>query len=234
MHVEIWSDVVCPWCYIGKRRFETALAGFAQRDQVEVVWRAYELDPNAPIRREGDPAERLARKYGISVDQARASQAQLTELAATEGLDYHLDRAAGGNTFDAHRLIHLAAAVGLGDAMKERLLRAHLVEAAPIGDRATLVALATEVGIDPDAAEEMLAGDDYVDAVRADELAARELDVTGVPFFLFDGRLGIAGAQSPDLLARVLERAWAESQPVVVMADEGADAAGCSDDGCTV
>jgi predicted DsbA family dithiol-disulfide isomerase len=234
MLVEIWSDVVCPWCYIGKRRFETALAGFAERDQVEVVWRAYELDPNAPARREGDPAERLARKYGISVDQARASQAQLTELAATEGLDYHLDRAAGGNTFDAHRLIHLAADAGLGDAMKERLLRAYLVEAAPIGDRATLVALAGEVGIDPETAEQILAGDDYTQAVRADELRAREIDVTGVPFFLFDGRLGIAGAQSPDLLGRVLERAWVESRPVVVMANDLADDAACSDDGCTI
>ena len=234
MQVEIWSDVVCPWCYIGKRRLETALAGFADRDQIEVVWRSYELDPNAPARREGDPAERLARKYGISVDQARASQAQLTELAAAEGLDYHLERAAGGSTFDAHRLIHLATDAGLGDAMKERLLRAHLVEAEPIGDRDTLVALAGEVGLDPAAVGRMLASDAYADAVRTDELRARELDVTGVPFFLFDGRLGIAGAQSPEVLGRVLERAWSQSRPVVVMADEGADARGCTDDGCTI
>ncbi len=234
MQVEIWSDVVCPWCYIGKRRFEAALSGFAERDQIEVVWRSYELDPRAPARRDGDPAERLARKYGISIDQARSSQAQLTELAAGEGLDYHLDQAGGGNTFDAHRLIHLATDAGLGDAMKERLLRAHLVEAAPIGDRATLVALASEVGLDPDAVEAMLASDAYTDAVRTDELRARELDITGVPFFLFDGRLGIAGAQSPEMLSRVLERAWSQSRPVVVMVDEGDDAGGCTDDGCTI
>jgi predicted DsbA family dithiol-disulfide isomerase len=224
--------VVCPWCFIGKRRFETALAGFDHRDQVEVVWRSYELDPNAPARREGDPAERLARKYGMSVDQARANQARITELAATEGLDYHLDRAAGGNTFDAHRLIHLAAAVGLGDAMKERLLRAYLEEAQPIGDRDTLVALAVEVGLDADAAREMLASDDLADAVRADELRAAEIDVTGVPFFLFDGRLGLSGAQDPMVLERVLERAWAESAPVVVAAGPAAD--GCTDDECAI
>ena len=225
MLVEIWSDVVCPWCYIGKRRFETALAGFADRDQVEVVWRAYELDPNAPARREGDPAARLARKYAMSVDQARANQARITELAATEGLDYHLDEAAGGNTFDAHRLVHLATESGLGDAMKERLLRAHLVEAQPIGDRATLVALATEVGLDGPTVEATLAGDAYADAVRADELRAAEIDVTGVPFFLFDGRLGISGAQSPEVLTRVLERAWSEAAPA---------AGACTDDECAI
>ena len=120
MLVEIWSDVVCPWCYIGKRRFERALESFDHADEVEVVWRSFELDPSAPPRREGDPAQRLARKYGLSVDQARAAQERITGLAALEGLDYHLDRAAGGNSLDAHRLIHLAQGVGLGDAMKER------------------------------------------------------------------------------------------------------------------
>ncbi len=232
MQVEIWSDVVCPWCYIGKRRFETALAGFEHRDEVEVVWRSYELDPKAPAEREGDPAVRIARKYGLSVDQARASQARITELAAVEGLDYHLDRAAGGNTFDAHRLIHLAARAGLGDAMKERLLRAHLVEALPIGNRDTLVSLAAEVGLDAGTVAGALAGDDFGDAVRTDELRAREIDVMGVPFFLFDGRLGISGAQDPQVLARVLDRAWAESEPVVVTAGPSADA--CTDDDCPI
>jgi predicted DsbA family dithiol-disulfide isomerase len=232
MQVEIWSDVVCPWCYIGKRRFETALAEFAHGDQVEVTWRAYELDPNAPAVRDGDPAVRLARKYGMSVDQARASQANLTQLAAEEGLDYHLDVAAGGNTFDAHRLIHLATDRGLGDQMKERLLRAHLEQALPIGQPATLVELATEVGLDPSEVAAMLEGSDYVDAVRADELRAAEIDVTGVPFFLFDGRLGVPGAQSPDMLLRVLERAWEQSQPTVVVV--GGEAPACTDDECSI
>jgi predicted DsbA family dithiol-disulfide isomerase len=209
--VEIWSDVVCPWCYIGKRRFERALESFDHADEVEVVWRSYELDPSAPPRREGDPAARLARKYGLSVDRARAAQARITDLAALEGLDYHLDRAAGGNSLDAHRLIHLAQHHGLGDAMKERLLRAHLVEALPIGDRSTLVGLATEVGLDHDEVEQMLDGDELVDDVRADERRAVELDVTGVPFFLVDGRLGVPGAQDSELFLRTLDRAWAQA-----------------------
>jgi len=209
MRVEIWSDVICPWCFIGKRRFERALEGFDHADEVDVVWRSYELDPRAPRQREGDPAVRIARKYGLSIDQAVAAQDRITRLAAAEGLEYHLDRAAGGNTFDAHRLIHFAQDRGLGDAMKERLLRAHLVEARPIGDPATLAALAGEVGVDRGDAESLLAGDELADAVRADEQRAVELEVTGVPFFLFDGRMPIGGAQDPELFLRVLQRAWA-------------------------
>jgi len=209
MQVEVWSDVVCPWCYIGKRRLERALESFDHADEVEVVWRSYELDPAAPVRREGDPAVRLARKYGLSVDRARAAQERITALAALEGLDYHLDQAAGGNTLDAHRLIHLAQEQGMGDVMKERLLRAHLVEARPIGDHDTLVQVAVEVGLARDEVEQLLDGDDLVDAVRADEQRAVDLDVTGVPFFLVDGRLGIPGAQDRELLVRVLDRGWA-------------------------
>jgi predicted DsbA family dithiol-disulfide isomerase len=207
--VEIWSDVVCPWCFIGKRRFETALAEFDHRDDVEVAWRAFELDPSAPPRREGDPAARLARKYGITVDQAVAANDRLTRLAEREGLDYHLDRALGGNTFDAHRLVHLAQRDGSGDAMHERFLRGHLEEARPIGDPGTLTALATEVGLDAAEVEVVLAGDDFADEVRADERRAVELEITGVPYFLFDGRIGLPGAQDVDLISRVLERAWA-------------------------
>ena len=209
MQVEVWSDVVCPWCYIGKRRLERALESFDHADEVEVVWRSYELDPAAPVRREGDPAVRLARKYGLSVDRARAAQERITALAALEGLDYHLDQAAGGNTLDAHRLIHLAQEQGMGDVMKERLLRTHLVEARPIGDHDTLVQVAVEVGLARDEVEQLLDGDDLVDAVRADEQRAVDLDVTGVPFFLVDGRLGIPGAQDRELLVRVLDRGWA-------------------------
>ena len=196
-----------------------------------MVWRSYELDPNAPAQRQGDPAERLARKYGMSVDVARANMDRITALAAGEGLDYHLDRSAGGNTFDAHRLIHLAATAGRADAMKERLLAAHLEQGRPIGDPATLAELAAEVGLDAGDVADLLAGDRYADAVRADELRAAEIDVTGVPFFLFDGRLGISGAQSPEVLERVLTRAWSESAPVVEAAP-AADA--CTGDECAV
>ena len=156
MHVEIWSDIACPWCYVGKRRFEAALAGFERRDDVTVTWRSFELDPGAPAERDGELAEHLASKYGSSVEQARVRHAQMTELAATEGLAFDFDRARSGNTFDAHRLVHLAEAHGMQDAMEERLMRAYLTEGELISDHATLARVAAEVGLPDDEVRELL------------------------------------------------------------------------------
>jgi predicted DsbA family dithiol-disulfide isomerase len=200
--VEIWSDVVCPWCYVGKRRFERALAAFEHRDDVEVTWRSFELDPGAPREREHSPAEHLAGKYGMSVEQAESTHAQMTELAAGEGLEYHLERTRGGNSFDAHRLIHLAAEHGLGDEMQERLMRAYFTEGEAIGDPETLARLAAEVGVEPPA------GDAYADAVRADEQLAVSIGIQGVPFFVLNRRYGVSGAQPAELLLQALEKAW--------------------------
>ncbi len=208
MKVEIWSDVVCPWCYIGKRNLEAALADFTHRDDVEVAWRSYELDPTTPASVDLSMDEVLERKYGMTRPEAEAANARMTALAAKVGLEYHLDQVRIGNTFDAHRLIHLADHVGLAEAMKERLLRAYFTESRPISDHATLVALAGEVGLDPDRAAEMLAGTEFADEVRADEARAAALGATGVPFFVIDGRIGLPGAQPPDVLLRFLERAW--------------------------
>jgi predicted DsbA family dithiol-disulfide isomerase len=208
--VEIWSDVVCPWCYVGKRRFETALAAFQHREDVDVAWRSFELDPTAPRVREQRPAEALAAKYGMSVEQAEASQQQLTELAAQEGLEYHLDRTRGGNSFDAHRLIHLGAAHDLQDAVTERLMRAYFTEGEPIGDPDTLVRLAHEAGLDPEGARTGLAGDVYADAVRADEQLAYRLGINGVPYFVLGRRYGVSGAQPAELLHQALEKAYAD------------------------
>jgi predicted DsbA family dithiol-disulfide isomerase len=202
--VEIWSDVVCPWCYVGKRRLEKALAGFEHRDDVEVVWRSFELDPNAPGEREQSGAEHLAAKYGMSVEQAERSNAQMTELAASEGLEYHLDRTRGGNSFDAHRLIQLAKDQGVQDEMKERLMRAYFTEGQAIGDAETLVKLALEVGIDPTP----LKDDGYADAVRADEELAARIGIRGVPYFVLGRRYGVSGAQPAELLLQALEKAW--------------------------
>jgi predicted DsbA family dithiol-disulfide isomerase len=202
--VEIWSDVVCPWCYVGKRRFEHALERFPHRDQVELTWRSFQLDPTAPPERTDSSAEHLARKYGMSLEQAEKSNAQMTDLAASEGLEYHLDRTRGGNSFDAHRLIHLAAAHGRQDAMKERLMRAYFTEGQAIGDRDTLVRLAGEVGIDP----APLAGEAYADAVHADEELAARIGIRGVPYFVLDRRYGVSGAQPSELLLQALEKAW--------------------------
>ncbi|HEY5015029.1 MAG TPA: DsbA family oxidoreductase [Acidimicrobiia bacterium] len=205
MQVEIWSDVVCPWCYIGKRRFEKAVASFGH--PVEVVWRSYELDPGARPVREGSSVERIARKYGITVEAAAAQYERITDLARAEGLDYHLDRARSGRSFDAHRLLHLAKERGIQDAVKERLLAGYLQEGVAIGLPEELAPLAVSAGLDADAVAAVLAGDAYGEAVRADEARALEIGITGVPFFVIDGRFAIPGAQDPDTILAVLERA---------------------------
>jgi predicted DsbA family dithiol-disulfide isomerase len=206
--VEIWSDVVCPWCYLGKRRFENALSRFEHRDDVEVVWRSFELDPNAGPSSDAPAAERLAAKYGMSVEDAAASHERLTGLAARDGLEYHLDRTRGGNTFDAHRLIQLGKARGIQDAVKERLMRAYFTDTVAIDDRETLVTLAAEAGLDADEARAVLASDDYADAVREDEELARRIGINGVPFFVIGRRYGVSGAQEPDVLLEALDKSW--------------------------
>jgi predicted DsbA family dithiol-disulfide isomerase len=213
LSIEIFSDVVCPWCYIGKRRFEAALARFPHRDDVEVTWRSFELDPDAPREPQGPPAERLAAKYGMSVEQAEQLNAQVTETAAQDGLEYHLDRAQGGNTFDAHRMIHLAASHGLQDEAEERLMRAYFGEGEAISDPETLVRLVAEAGVDAGEARAVLAGDDYADAVREDEELATRLGVRGVPFFVLGRRYGVSGAQPAEALLQALEQAYAEQVP---------------------
>jgi predicted DsbA family dithiol-disulfide isomerase len=202
MVVEIWSDIACPWCYVGKRRFEAALAGFDH--EVEVIWRSFELDPSAPAERERSAAEHLAEKYGMSVEEARARQQQLREMAAGDGLDLRQDLNRGGNTFDGHRLLQLAAEQGLQDALKERLMRAYHSEGELISDHATLARLAAEVGVE--GAEETLASDRFADAVRDDERLAQEIGITAVPTFVVDRRVAVAGAQQPEVLRQLLER----------------------------
>jgi predicted DsbA family dithiol-disulfide isomerase len=206
VQVEIWSDVVCPWCYIGKRRFEAALARFPDRGQVEVRWRSFQLDPSAPALPEGTLIDRLTEKMG-SHEAAVAANARLKVLAAAEGLRYRLDEARPGNTFDAHRLLHLARERGLQDEAKERLFAAYFTEGAAIGDRDTLVGLVGEVGIDKAEARAVLDGDRYADEVNADQREALELGATGVPFFVIDRRYGVPGAQSADVLLSALETA---------------------------
>jgi len=232
LDVQIWSDIACPWCYVGKRRLEAALARFPHRDGVEITWRAFELDPTAPrVRDSAAPyASRLAAKYGASVAQAEGMIRNMTATAATDGLDFRFDEIRPGNTFDAHRLLHLAADRGLADAAKERLLRAYMTEGEPIGEPEVLVRLASDVGLDPDEVRSLLAGDAYTRAVRRDEAEAQELGIRGVPFFVFDRRYGVSGAQPADTLLRVLEKAWQElREPDPVILAEGA---ACGPDGC--
>ena len=206
MDVEIWSDIACPWCYVGKRRFEAALARFEGRDDVRVTWRSFELDPDAPVSREESAAEHLAGKYGMPVEEARARQEQLAQMAAADGLEFHFDRVRAANTFDAHRLTHLAAAHDRQDAMTERLQRAHFTEGELLSDHDTLVRLAAEVGVPEDEAREMLASDRFGAEVRADEQTAAGVGIHAVPTFVVDRRIAVAGAQQPEVLLELLRR----------------------------
>jgi predicted DsbA family dithiol-disulfide isomerase len=213
MDIEIWSDIACPWCYVGKRRFEAALAAFEHRDEVSVTWRSFELDPAAPAQRTVDSATHLAQKYGMSRDEALARQRSLAEVAAGDGLDMRSDLARGGNTFDAHRLVQLAKAHGAQVAMKERLMRAYHTEGAPIGDPETLLRLALEVGLPADEVRDVLATDRYAADVREDERTAMELGINAVPFFVVDRRLGAAGAHPAEALGELLRRGWEARVP---------------------
>jgi predicted DsbA family dithiol-disulfide isomerase len=235
MQVKIWSDVVCPWCYIGKRRFESALADFKHHDQVETVWKSFELDPGAPLTSEQTLNQMLSKKYGMSVEKAAAANARVTALAAQEGLDYHLDQAHPGNTFDAHRLIHLAATHGLQAEMKERLMHAYFTEGKPVGDSETLVKLAVEVGLDAEEARTVLAGEGYAKEVAADEREATMLGIRGVPFFVIDEKYAISGAQPTELFQQALEQAWSESHPLTRTSIAPAqDAGSCEGDSCAI
>ncbi len=235
MKVEIWSDVVCPWCYIGKRRFEAALSRFAHADQVQVVWHSFELDPTAPERQHGHPADRLAAKYGMPRERAVESMAHLTQVAAEEGLDFHLETAQSGNTFAAHRLIHLGAELGIQDAVKERLLAGYLTENAPIGERDALLRLGAEAGIPVEQAAEALAGDAFAAEVRQDEAEAAALGISGVPFFVFDRTYAVSGAQPADALLAALDQAWEHSHPLTVLTPAPGEAtASCDGDNCAL
>ena len=208
MKVEVWSDIVCPWCYIGRRRFQSALSRFGQAERVAVIWRSFELDPQAERQFDGSLDEMLASKYGVGRERARQMNEQVTQLAGAEGLDYRLDVARPGNTFDAHRLLHFAGSVGLRCELEERFLRGYFTEGKSIGDHEVLTELAVAVGLERERVEEVVAGDEFSAQVRADEERARVLGVDGVPFFFLDGRYGISGAQPTELFLEALTRAW--------------------------
>jgi predicted DsbA family dithiol-disulfide isomerase len=211
MRIDIWSDLVCPWCYIGKRRFEKALAGFEHRDVVQVVHRSFQLNPAAPIGQTSSRRDSLMAKYGWSGTQADEMNARMEETAAAEGLHYDLSGGVTGNTRDAHRVLHFARDRGRQDEVIERLYRAYFTEKQSLFDAERLAELAGEAGLDPQEVRRMLAGEDYTAAVERDIEEARVLGASGVPFFVIDQRYGVAGAQSPDVFAQALARAWADA-----------------------
>ncbi len=229
MTVEIWSDVVCPWCYIGKRKFESALERFPHGKDVQVIWRSFQLDPEAPRQGRENVTDILARKYNVSRDQAAGMNARVTSIAAEEGLEYHLESARYTNTIDAHRLIHMAAARGLGALAKERLLHAYFTEGGDVGDHETLVAIGAGLGLPETEVREMLAGDAYREEVQEDIRRGASFGIRGVPFFVIDERIGVSGAQPVEVLLDALGQGWRASHPLEVIG--GGDNV-CTDDGC--
>lgn len=206
--VEIWSDIACPFCYLGKRRFDSALAAFEHREKVEVAWKSFQLNPQLKT----DPTirihEYLVRAKGIDVESAKQMNARVSAMAAPDGLVYDFEKIIVANTFDAHRLIQFAKVQGLQDEAEERLFRAYFTEGRNVADHATLVEVGREIGLDADALAQALASGAYADDVQAEIDEARELGINGVPFFVFDRKYAVSGAQPAELFAQTLERAW--------------------------
>jgi predicted DsbA family dithiol-disulfide isomerase len=208
MRIDIWSDIVCPWCYLGKRRFERALDAFEDRAEVQVVHRSFQLDPTRPKGQTQNRREMLMSKYHLAAAQVEVMDARMEQTAAADGLEYHLRKdGVTGNTYDAHRLLHLAAARGQQDATLDRFYRAYFTEGRSVFDDASLTVLAVESGLDPADVERVLASDAYAADVTADVREAQALGANGVPFFVFDHRFGVSGAQSVEVFAQVLARA---------------------------
>ena len=208
MRVDIWSDIVCPWCYVGKARFEKALSGFAHRDEVEVVYHSFELDPGYPAdKRSETNLQMLARKFGLSAAQARSADGQVAALAHAEGLGFQVERPIG-NTFDLHRVIHLGLAKGVQRDLLTAMNEAYFAQARPVFDPDVITDVAAAVGLDPAAVREVLDGDAWADEARQDESQAQQIGISGVPFLVLDMRLGVSGAQPTELFARALDQAW--------------------------
>jgi predicted DsbA family dithiol-disulfide isomerase len=208
MRVDIWSDVVCPWCYLGKVRFEKALADFPHQDEVEVTFRSFELDPGHPKNERETVLGMLTQKYGLSEADARQAEGRVAGLARAEGLGFQADRPFG-NTFDIHRVIHLGLAKGVQRELITAVNEAYFAQAKEVFDPAVLTGVAANAGLDPNAVTEILHGDTYADSVREDEREAQALGITGVPFFVLDGTFGVSGAQQTETFVSALNQAWA-------------------------
>jgi len=210
MQIEVWSDVVCPWCYIGKRRLQSALEQCGLADDVEIVHRAFQLDPTASTTTE-PTIDHLAAKYGVSRDEALAMMTNVTEVAAAEGLDYHLDLCMTGNTRDAHRLALWAQEQdpAIADQLLEAMYSAYFEQGRGVFTTDDLVAFASEVGLDADAAREMLSGTEYLDQVVQDQVLARTFGANGVPFFVIDRAYGVSGAQPLEVFLDAIDQARA-------------------------
>ncbi|MFC3495314.1 DsbA family oxidoreductase [Glycomyces rhizosphaerae] len=235
LRVDIWSDIACPWCYVGKARFDKAVEELDGKVEVEVRHRSYELDPH---REPGDTApvvSMLVKKYGMSPAQAQAGEYRLRDLAAAEGLDYQAEGRDHGNTFDLHRLLHLASEKGLESEVWKAFYAANFADEASIFERQRVIDVSVAAGLEKDEVVAVLDDTEaYREAVRADEAEAAALGATGVPFFVIDEKYGVSGAQPTELFAEILEKAWGEKRPAVTTIAGAEDAEACGPDGCPI
>lgn len=236
MKIEVWSDYVCPFCYIGKRRLEMALEKFAHKDEVEVLFNSYELDPNTPRDIGQSIHEIIAGKYGVSVDEAKRMNEGIRQQAAEVGLTFNFDTMIPTNTFDAHRLTHFAKTQNKDKELTEKLLQAYFTESKHLGDHKILAHIAAEAGIDRNEALAFLADEEALaDEVRRDEQAAQQMGVRGVPFFVINQKYGISGAQPTETFLSALEKVWQEEQSGTVLQDLSGDnpqGGACADGSC--
>ncbi|MDP9882792.1 putative DsbA family dithiol-disulfide isomerase [Sinomonas atrocyanea] len=242
MNVDIWSDIACPWCFIGKRRFEKALSDFPHRDQVTVTWHGYQLDPALPEHYDGTELEYLSERKGMPADRVAQMFDEVTQVAAEEGLEYDFGRIVVANSHAGHELLHLARAKdaagarGIADAVKEALLSAHFEHGEDIGSRDVLVRIGAEAGLDGSEITAALEAGTYRDSVAADIRQAQALGIQGVPFFVLDNKYGVSGAQPAELFAQALDTAWREANPLAMVGPvagaDGLDGGTCGSDGC--
>jgi len=207
MKVDIWSDIRCPFCYIGKRKFEAALEQFEHKDKIEIEWHSFELDPNLQNSTES-PAQYLADRYSRPVEWAMEMQENVSKTASEAGLQFNLDHSVIANSFDAHRLIQMAKADGLGDAVEEALFKAHFTDGKDISDHSELESIGASIGLDAFAVQTMLQGTDFSTEVRRDEQIATQIGINSVPFFIFNQKLAVSGAQAPETFLGAMRQAW--------------------------
>lgn len=234
MNIDIWSDVVCPFCALGKSRLDAALATWPHADAMDVVWHSFELDPNAPDQLSGTLVDHIAEKYQTSRAQSEAAQVGIAEQFAAAGMTFNWSDAHPGNSFDAHRVMHYAVNQGLGDEVMRALMKGYFAEGATIGNPATVERLAIAAGLDAEGVRRVLGSDAYGDAVRTDEATARHLGITGVPFFVFDGRLAVSGAQPVEVFTQALDQAWQTRATPLQTIQGSEEAAACGPEGCAI
>lgn len=217
MKVEIWSDIMCPFCYIGKRRFEAAMEKFVDHDKIELEWKSFQLDPTIQPAPGRNVYEYLAERKGISYEQSAQMHERVIAMAKDAGLEYNFEKAVIANSYDAHRLIQLAKKYKLGDAAEERLFKAYFTEGRDFGDHDTLAAIGKEIGLDEKEVKEVLAGNQFANEVDGDIYEARQVGVRGVPFFVFDRKYAVSGAQASETFLDVLNKSfteWRKDNPV--------------------